>query len=120
MKNKKDLAYQVTREGATESPFSGEYLNNKKEGYYSCINCNKTIFSSEHKFDSGTGWPSFFRSVDDKAVKELEDNSYGMKRVEIKCSGCNSHLGHLFPDGPNPTGLRYCINSVALNFREKK
>ena len=84
-----------------------------------CINCDVTIFSSEHKFDSGTGWPSFYDLLNSKAVDEIEDNSYGMKRIEVKCSSCNSHLGYVFPDAP-PTGLRYCINSVALNFKEEK
>ncbi len=115
----KDLTYLVTREGATEPPFSGEYNFNKKNGNYLCINCGQLLFSSKQKYDSGSGWPSFYKCIDKNSIIEIEDNSYGMQRTEVKCKKCNSHLGHVFPDGPKPTGLRYCINSVSLKFQEK-
>ena len=118
MLNKKDLIYQVTREGGTEPPFSGEHVNNKKIGNYTCINCDAIIFSSEHKFDSGTGWPSFYDLLDNKAVDEIEDNSYGMKRTEIRSVSSDIHLGHVFDDGPN--GMpRYCINATVLEFKPR-
>jgi len=119
MKHYDDLTYKVTKEGATEPPFSGEYNNFKKQGKYLCVHCNTILFSSEKKFDSGTGWPSFYATENKNSVKEIEDNSYGMKRIEVKCGSCDSHLGHVFPDGPKPTGLRYCINSVSLKFVDK-
>ena len=119
MKSKEDLIHLVTRKGETEPAFSGEYNFCVKRGNYLCVHCNTILFSSEKKFDSGTGWPSFYDLENKNAVKEIEDNSYGMNRIEVKCSSCDSHLGHVFQDGPKPTGLRYCINSVSLRWGEK-
>ncbi len=113
------LAYNVLREKGTERAFSGKYHDNKKPGLYSCAGCELTLFSSEAKFDSGTGWPSFYAPIDKTHVEEDEDVSYGMKRVEVLCRRCGGHLGHVFDDGPQPTGLRYCMNSVSLTFEPK-
>ncbi|RIA56176.1 peptide-methionine (R)-S-oxide reductase MsrB [Dichotomicrobium thermohalophilum] len=109
--------YHITREAGTERPFSHPLNNEKRAGIYKCICCGQPLFSSEAKFDSGTGWPSFFQPMAENAVAEREDRSLFMRRTEVLCSQCDAHLGHVFPDGPKPTGLRYCMNGTALDFQ---
>ncbi len=108
--------YNVCRLGGTESPFSGKYYDHHEKGTYTCVACGQELFTSDTKFDSGTGWPSYFQPVAKDRIKEVKDTSHGMVRIEVRCSKCGSHLGHVFNDGPKPTGLRYCINSVSLDF----
>jgi peptide-methionine (R)-S-oxide reductase len=107
--------YQILREAGTERPFSGKYNDTKTPGSYKCAGCGTELFSSDAKFESGSGWPSFYEALDPAKIKEIEDRAYGMVRTEVRCATCNGHLGHLFPDGPQPTGMRYCINSAALD-----
>tara|TARA_Y100000588_G_C14240432_1_gene919092 strand:- start:1957 stop:2394 length:438 start_codon:yes stop_codon:yes gene_type:complete len=113
-----DDEFEVCRLRGTEAPFSGKLLHNHKTGVYSCTCCQTPLFLSDNKYDSGCGWPSFDAPINDEAVRYIEDLSHGMKRVEIRCSACDSHLGHVFPDGPKTTGERFCVNSVSLIFNK--
>jgi methionine-R-sulfoxide reductase len=108
--------FRILRSSGTERPFCGTLLDNKKQGVYSCAGCGLPLFSSDSKFNSGTGWPSFFQPIARENIAEIADNSHGMTRVEINCARCDGHLGHVFPDGPRPMGLRYCLNSESLKF----
>lgn len=112
-----DEEFSVCRLKATEAPFTGEYVDNKAPGTYLCRCCNEELFASETKFDSGTGWPSFWQPIRQGCIDEIEDRSHGVLRTEVTCQRCDAHLGHLFPDGPEPSGMRYCINSVSLRMR---
>lgn len=112
--------YEVLRKAGTERPWSGKYVNNHDDGTYSCAACNALLFDSSTKFESGSGWPSFYEPKVAEAVELIEDKSHGMVRTEVRCRRCGSHLGHVFDDGPQPTGLRYCMNSLALEFEPKE
>ncbi|MBS6034097.1 MAG: peptide-methionine (R)-S-oxide reductase MsrB [Pantoea sp.] len=115
-----EMQRYVTQHRGTEPPYSGALLHNKLEGIYHCLVCNAPLFLSETKYDSGCGWPSFYQPVSDDAIRYIEDDSHGMQRIEIRCGQCDAHLGHVFPDGPQPTGERYCVNSASLNFTDEQ
>ncbi|WP_099319689.1 peptide-methionine (R)-S-oxide reductase MsrB [Erwinia amylovora] len=113
-----DMQHYVTQQRGTEPPYSCKLLHNKSEGIYHCLICQAPLFLSGAKYDSGCGWPSFYQSWSDEAIRYLEDDTHGMQRIEIRCGSCDAHLGHVFPDGPQPTGERFCVNSAALSFTD--
>ncbi len=114
------MDYRVTRQAATEAPFSGRYWDHSESGHYRCVCCGVKLFESETKFDAGCGWPSYWQAADDSVIERVKDVSHGMVRVEVRCQNCGAHLGHVFEDGPLPTGDRYCINSAALDFESRQ
>ena len=118
MKFLNEKTYNITRKSETEPPFTGKYLHEKSKGIYCCICCGNQVFSSDSKFDSRSGWPSFFQTINNNNVNEVKDTSHGMSRTEVLCASCDSHLGHVFNDGPKLTGLRYCINSLSLKLKK--
>jgi len=113
-----EIQRYVTQDHGTEPPFSGKLLHNRREGIYHCVVCGNALFYSDTKYDSGCGWPSFYQPVQSDAIKYLTDKAHNMQRIEIRCSGCEAHLGHVFPDGPKPTGERYCVNSASMRFTD--